>query len=177
MEDREILNMKILLPALVIILFAVVLRLVPHPANVAPIAAMALFGGLYLNKNYALVVPFLAMVVSDIFLGFHDTMIFVYGSFLLIGYIGLLVRNKKSVQTIFLASLAGSILFFIVTNFGVWFMGNLYPKTFSGLMQSYMYALPFFRNTLLGDLLYVGLFCGAYEIITKVVQNKKLLWR
>jgi hypothetical protein len=177
MEDREILSMKTLISVLSIILFAVVLRLVPHPANVAPIAAMALFGGLYLNKNYALVVPFIAMVVSDIFLGFHDTMVFVYGSFLLTGIIGLTLQKKKSLPTVFLASMFSSVLFFLITNFGVWLMGTMYMKNLNGLIQAYMYAVPFFRNTILGDLLYIGLFCAGYEFIMVVLQNKKFLWR
>lgn len=165
---REI---KKILPALGIILIAVILRLLPHPANVAPITAMALFGGVYLNKKYALVVPILAMMISDIFLGFHNTILFVYLSFLLIGLIGIFIKKIKSAQTILISSFMSSILFFVITNFGVWLVGNLYPHTAEGLINAYILALPFFRNTIIGDLLYAGLFFGAYEVILHVFQR------
>lgn len=154
-----------------IILFAVLLRLAPHPANVAPIGALALFGGLYLNKNYALIVPIGAMIVSDMFLGFHNTMLFVYGSFLITGLIGLWFHNKRSVQNIFLASLLSSTVFFVITNVGVWIFSSVYAKNLSGLIQCFAYAIPFFRNTLIGDLFYISLFAGSYELILKVLPR------
>ena len=166
MEDREVLRklylnymklQKVISPLLVII-FAVILRLVPHLPNVAPIAAMALFGGTYLNKKYALIVPLIALFLSDIFLGFYQGMLFVYGSFLLIGVIGLWLRNHKSFRNVILASIGSSVLFFLITNFGVWLTGTMYAKSLSGLLDSYIMGLPFFRNTLFGDLGYVGLF-------------------
>jgi len=177
-QNRQIgstytMNWQKIISPIIIITFAAVMRLLPHPANMAPIAAMALFGGVYLNKRYALIMPLLAMGISDIFLGFHDTIVFVYGSFLLTGLIGLLVRKHKSVQTIALATLISSVLFFLITNFGVWLMGMLYPKTLSGLADAYMMGLPFFRNTLLGDLGYVTLFFGSYELVTLYLQSAK----
>lgn len=163
---------KVISP-LIIIIFAVVLRLLPHPPNVAPIAAMALFGGVYLNKKYALIVPLVAMFLSDIFLGFYPEVIFVYGSFLLTGLIGLWLRHHKSFQNVILASLSSSILFFLITNFGVWLMGTMYSKSLDGLFESYFMGLPFFRNTLLGDLGYVGLFFGGYELILLFIVSRK----
>lgn len=164
-NNRTIVIQKLVNP-LLIIAFAVILRLVPHPPNVAPIAAMALFGGVYLDKKYALVIPLVAMFFSDIFLGFHNTMLFVYGSFLLTGLIGLWLKDRKTIANIILATLTSSILFFLITNFGVWLVSGMYDRTLSGLVQSYYYALPFFRNTIIGDLLYTGLFFGGYEIIS-----------
>jgi hypothetical protein len=162
--------MKILSPVFVI-LIAVALRLLPHPANVAPIAAMALFGGAYIgNKKHAIFLPLLVMFVSDIFLGFHNTMFFVYGSFLLTGLVGVWLRKKKKAKFIIGASLFSSFLFFILTNFGVWFMGTLYPKTVVGLVEAYVMGLPFFRNTLIGDLLYAGLFFGGYAAVKRFYQ-------
>lgn len=162
---------KDFLSILIIITFAVILRLLPHPPNVAPIAAMALFGGAYLDRKYALLVPITAMFVSDLFLGFHNTILFVYGSFLLTGVIGLWLKSHRNVQPIALGSLASSMLFFLITNFGVWLVGGLYPKTLSGLIQSYVMALPFFRNTIIGDLFYSGLFFGGYELVLHVVHS------
>ena len=158
---------------ILIIFFAVVLRLIPHAPNVAPIAAMALFGGVYLDRKYALIVPLAAMFISDIFLGFHDTMLFVYGSFLITGLIGLWLRQHKSYRNIFIASIGSSILFFLVTNFGVWLMGTMYDKTLTGLWEAYLMGLPFFRNTLLGDLGYVVLFFGSYELVLAFISNRK----
>lgn len=150
-----------------IIGIAVVLRLIPHPANFAPIGAMALFGGTYLNKKYALAVPLFAMFVSDLFLGFHNTMGFVYGSFLLTGIIGMWLRNHKNVRNVIGVSLVSSILFFLITNFGVWLVGNIYPKTIVGLIECYVAAIPFFRNTILGDFVYTGVFFVGYEMVLR----------
>lgn len=163
--------MKILINPLLIIFFAVILRLIPHLPNFAPIAAMALFGGVYLNRKYALIMPFLAMFISDIFLGFHSTMIFVYGSFLITGFIGLYLRPHKTLPNVITATLISSLLFFLITNLGVWLVSGLYPKSFAGLIQSYFFAIPFFRNTLLGDLFYVGLFFGSYELALRLVSR------
>lgn len=155
---------------LVIILLAVILRLIPHPPNFAPIGAMALFGGAYLDKKYALAVPLLAMFISDIFLGFHSTMLFVYGSFLITGIIGILLLSKrKNFKNIIFASLISSLVFYIITNFGVWLVTNLYPKTIYGLLESYIMAIPFFRNTMLGDLFYNGIFFTSFYFVKGLV--------
>lgn len=159
------------------IIVAIILRLLPHPPNFAPIAAIALFGGTYLGKKYALLVPLAAMIVSDYFIGFYDLklMLAVYGSFLLIGLLGLWLKQHKSVRNITGVTLLGSILFFIITNFAVWAFSSWYPHNFTGLWQCYVLALPFFRNTLLGDLFYVSVLFGAYEFALYLVRNKKLL--
>lgn len=112
---------KELLPTGAIILFASLLRLLPHIPNVAPIAAMALFGGIYLHKKYALVVPLIALFLSDIFLGFYKGMPFVYGSFVLIGLCGMLLKRYKYKRlSLVFGSFFGSVLFFLITNFGVY---------------------------------------------------------
>ena len=165
--------MQALSPIIVIVLGAI-LRLLPHPPNFAPIAAMALFGGVYLNKRYALIVPMLAMAVSDVFLGFHSTIFFVYGSFLLIGLIGIWLKKHKNFQTVLGGAIASSVLFFFVTNLGVWLVGNIYPRTFIGLTECFTYALPFFRNTVFGDLFYVGIFFGGYELVTAYLKNFRI---
>lgn len=157
---------------LAVVFFAVALRLVPHPANVAPIAALALFGGAYLDKKYALFLPVCAMLVSDFFLGFHQSMPFVYGSFVLTGIIGMFLKKRKTVARVVIASITSSVLFFLITNFGYWLTHSLYPKTIEGQMQAYYYALPFFRNTLIGDLLYTGLFFASYELAIRFLQIK-----
>lgn len=158
--------------SLLIILFAVVLRLLPHPANIAPITAIALFGGVYLNKKYAFILPIVIMVISDIFLGFHNTILFVYGSFFITGILGLWIRNNKNTLKVISTTFASSILFFIITNFGVWLVSGMYELTFNGLVNAYVLAIPYFRNTVLGDLLYTGLLFSAYELIIYLAKNK-----
>ncbi len=153
---------------LLIIFIAVTLRLLPHPPNVAPIAAMALFGGVYLNKRYALIVPLMAMIFSDIFLGFHATIPFVYGSFLLTGLLGIWLKKYKTIKNIFFACVVSSLLFFLITNFGVWLVYGFYPKTLAGLMECYIAAIPFFRNTILGDLGFTAVFFGSYELLLRI---------
>jgi len=171
MENSKLLDIeKIALPV-AIIMFAVILRLVPHPPNFAPIAAMALFGGAYLSKKYALIVPLIALFVSDIVIGFHSTMPFVYVSFILIGFIGLWLRKRRSLKWILGTTLSSSLLFFVITNFGVWAVGDLYPLTIDGLTRSYYLALPFFRNTIIGDLIFVGLFFGSFELVLRLLQR------
>lgn len=180
MENRQILkvkNLKLkiyhLINPFLIISIASVLRLLPHPPNVAPIAALALFGGVYLNKKYALILPLLALFISDLFLGFYGApmMFFVYGSFLLTGCVGLFLKSHKKPSLIISAALFSSLLFYLLTNFGVWLTTPLYPKTLAGLLESYAMAIPFFRNTILGDLLYTGLFFLGYEAALRFIKN------
>jgi len=97
--------------------------------------------------------------------GFHRTMPAVYGSFALVGLIGLYLRTRKTVGTIVGGALTASLLFFVITNFAVWYGGTLYPQTWSGLVATYVAGIPFFKNTVLGDLVYTGLLFGAYETI------------
>ena len=160
---------------LLIIFIATTLRLAPHPPNFAPIAAMALFGGVYLNRGYAVAVPIVALLISDIVIGFYSptVMASVYGSFVLTGLIGLWLRKRKSPRSVVLAALGSSVLFFLVTNFAVW-LGGWYPRNLSGLVECYTLALPFFRNTILGDLFYTGVFFGGYELVLKVVKKPAL---
>jgi hypothetical protein len=149
--------------AYLFILLAAGLRLIPHAPNFAPITAMALFGACFLDKKYALVFPLVAMLLSDIFLGFHQVMFWVYGSFILIGFLGMWLKNHKTTKNVILISLSSSILFFIITNFGVW-LGPWYAHNLNGLTSCYVLAIPFFRNTLIGDLFYTGVFFGAYNL-------------
>ena len=143
------------------------IRVIPHPANFVPIAATALFGGVYLNKKQALILPIAALFLSDIFLGFDSwvSRLTIYGCYLAIGLIGLWIRNHKNVFTIVGASLSGSILFYAITNLVWLYPAKMYPHTLAGQLASYSNALPFFRNTLLGDLFYTAAFFGIYELV------------
>ena len=157
------------------VLAAIVLRLLPHPWNLTPLGAMFLFSGAtFRNKRDSLLVPLAALMISD-----YAVIHFLYGGryawftpytwtgFLLVGLIGWTLRRKLSVAGVLGASLAGSVVFFLVSNFGVWMGWKLYPATAAGLIDCYVAALPFFRNTVIGDLIYAGLMFGAYAWIRR----------
>jgi hypothetical protein len=170
MKEITTLRFRIIL---LLILGAAVVRLLPHEPNFTPVGAMALFAGTYIiNKRLALAVPLVIMLLSDVMLevlhgnGFHRTLFFVYGSFMLITCLGFLLRRRIQRQTIMVASLVGSLIFFFVTNFGVWLMSHgYYPLTWAGLIQCYIAAIPFFKGTVMGDLFYNFILFGSYSLV------------
>ena len=155
---------KFLIPLLVI--GGVLLRLLPHAPNVAPIAAMALFAGTMFPMEYALLTVFATMMISDVFLGFYPGMGWVYGSYFLILMLGMIVKRKHlNVPSVIGLSLTSSLLFFLITNFGVWISTGMYAKNIGGLIECYYLAIPFFRNTILGDLAFNGVLFGGYATL------------
>ena len=131
------------------VIMAVLVRLLPHPPNFTPIVALALFGSTtFTNKWFGLLLPIIAMGISDLYLGFYSISIWVYTSFFLISLLGLYWKKIK-VKNVLISSL----IFFIITNFGVWLMGG-YPKTIQGILLCYTMAVPFFINSILGDLFF-----------------------
>lgn len=145
---------------------AAFVRLIPHPPNFSPIAAMALFGGTYFNKkSLAFIIPLVAMFLTDAIIGFYSYAWMVYLSFALIVVLGIVMLKKVTIKNVILASLTASVSFFVITNFGVWALGTLYPKTPAGLMESYIAAIPFFQNALIGDLFFTGVMFGVYELV------------
>lgn len=150
------------------IALAAVARVLPHPWNVTPLAAMALFSGAHFeNTRYGFFVAFSSLLLSDLFLGFHMTMLFVYSGFGAIVLLGTFLKSHKTLGTVIFASLIGSVLFFLITNFGSWLLDGMYAKTPWGLLQAYVAGLPFFRNTVAGDLFYVGLLFGSFALAEK----------
>ena len=151
------------------IIFALALfRLLPHLPNVSPIAAMALFGGAYFaDKRLAYIVPFVALFLSDLVLGLHGTMIFVYAGFALTVAIGSLLQKRINITNTAFAVLASSSLFFLLTNFGTWVTSALYAKTTEGLMQAFVAGIPFFQNSLLGNAVYTVVIFGGYILLQK----------
>ncbi len=157
--------------AIVLIALAVATRFLPHPPNFTAVGAAALFAGVLFPKKWGMFLPLLAMVISDIFLGFHRTILFTWGSMALVGLIGVYVRKYFSTASVIAGSLFASIQFFIITNFGVWLVEQMYPHTVGGLLLCYTRGLPFFRNTLLGDMLYTGVLFGCYALATAAVSR------
>ena len=162
--------------SLILIIIGVTSRLLPHLWNTTPISAIALFSTAYIGLRYSSVIFISIMLVSDLFLGFYQwpIMLSVYGSFALAILIGSLLEKKRTMGLIFKCTLASSILFFVITNFAVWQFSTMYSHSFSGLLQSYFMALPFFRNSLLGDIFYAGILFGAYEGITLFYQTRSV---
>lgn len=152
----------------------VVARLIPHLPNMTPIGATALFGGAQLKKPWSYTLPLLTMFISDIFLGFHNTMLYVYGSFALTVFIGeMFLKKNPTVAKAALLGVVSSLVFFLITNFGVWEVGGLYPKTMSGLVESYVMGLPFLRNMMIGDVLYsAGIFALYSWAVNRGVVDK-----
>ena len=154
------------------ILIAASLRLLPHPPNFTPIGAMALFGGAYFGKRVlAFAAPLGALLLSDAILGFHSGMPYVYGSVALVVLVGWAVAKRQAMLTIAGAALASSILFFLVTNFGTWATGEIYPPTLAGLTACYVAAIPFFQNTLAGDLFFSALLFGGFALLERRIPT------
>ena len=138
---------------------------------------MALFGGAYfIDKRVALIIPFLALFLTDLVLGLHATMVFVYGAFALTVLIGIWLQKRVTITNTMLAAVASSVLFFLLTNFGSWLMGGvhgMYPQTLQGLMQAYSAGIPFFQNTLIGNLVYTVAIFGGYHLLQKNIPQLK----
>lgn len=167
--DLKISN-KTLLAVTVLILIGVGLRLVPHPANFAPITAIALIGGATLRGRWAWSLPLMIMLISDAVIGFHDVIFFTWGSFLAIGLLSsrYLSKNLKF-ENVLLSSMTAAVLFFVVTNFGVWIVSGYYTRDLSGLVLAYQNAIPFFRNTFMGDITFSLALYGAYLVVANKV--------
>lgn len=163
-KNIKILDFFLILSLVIIGIFC---RFLPHLPNFTPISAIALFGGVYLSRKFALILPILTMIISDFFIGYYEIglMLSVYGSFVLCVLLGFWLKNNKKSHFIFGTSILSAVIFFLITNFAVWFFTPWYSKDFLGLFNCYIMALPFLRNSLLGDVFYVTVFFGTYETI------------
>jgi hypothetical protein len=177
-ENQPQMNNKILTPRFIFVLFTVLaaaaMRLLPHWPNFTPVAAMALFGGVYFSRKYlAFLVPMAAMFLSDLILGFHATMPAVYIAFAITVLIGMLIARNPKVINIAGATMMSTIIFFLITNFASWLGSPIYAQNFGGLMASYTAGLAFlndgngisfFLNSLIGDLFYTGILFGVFYL-------------
>ncbi len=153
------------------VLAAALFRLFPHPPNFTPVAAMAIFAGAHIaDRRLALLVPLAAMFASDALIGLHSAIVLVYVGMAISVVIGMQLKNKIRITTVAGASVLSSVLFFIITNFGVWLTTGMYAPNVSGLIASYVAAIPFFQNSLLGDALFSGLLFGGFALFSKL-QN------
>lgn len=147
------------------IVFPAVIRIVPHPWNLAPVGAMALFSGATIRRHVlSFLFPLVALFAGDLFIGFHILMPVVYASFIVNIAIGLLLRERRTAPRVAGATLFGAMQFFLVTNFGVWMLLNTYPKTAMGLVDCYLAAVPYLWNTIAGDALYSAFLFGGLAL-------------
>lgn len=166
-------NTNVRIAALVgAIAIAALFRLVPHPPNFSPIAAMALFSGAYMPRRaLAFAAPLAALLLSDLVLGFYPGIAFVYLSVALTVLIGWAISSRRSAPRIAGAAIAGSLMFYLLTNFGTWVSTDLYPRTLEGLAACYVAAIPFFQNTLAGDLLFSALLFGGFALAERAIPS------
>jgi hypothetical protein len=170
-------NKKTVLIITGFIVFAALSRLLPHAYNFTPLGAIALFGAAYFtDKKWALIVPIAALWISDLLLNnlvysayyegfawFTGGFLFIYGSFALIVVLGYYLLKKISFGRVLGGALGASVIFFVVSNFGVWVASPLYPPTIEGLIMCYTAAIPFFHYTIAGNVVYSAILFGGYE--------------
>lgn len=152
-----------------LLLFGVMMRLLPHLPNATPITAIAFAGSFYLGRRWVIALPLLALFFSDLVIGFYDWRIMasVYGSFALIACWSYMSRTYNGPFPVFLSIVGSSLFFFLITNGAVWLYSPWYEKSIAGLLYSYELGLPFFRNMLLGDLLYSAVLFGVFEVVLR----------
>lgn len=168
---------KDLLIAVVLVLIAVLSRLISHEWNFTAMGASALVAGLLISKRLlALTVPVTALLISDAVIGFHNVMWAVYLGYLLMVLCGVFLSRETAFKKIFGSIVFGSLTFFLVSNFGVWFEGALYPMTLSGLVLCYQMAIPFFKNEIISNVLLVPvLFYGLQYLATSVFSRSAVV--
>lgn len=156
---------KNILILIAIVAIGILGRMLPHVWNTTPVLAAIIFASTYLGRKYSALTLILIMGVSDSLLGAYQwqVMASVYVSLFVSCFAGAIIRKHKNIITMIGMPILGSILFYIVTNWAVWQFSPLYSHTFQGLIDSYVMALPFFKNSLVGDIIYSALFFGLYE--------------
>jgi len=167
------LQTKTLLITTILIVAAATTRLFPHAPNFSPVYAIALISGLFIsNKKLAFAVPIATMLLSDLFLGFYPSVMFVYFAMALTTCLGMIAKSNKTLPQVASFSIASGLLFFIITNFGVWAAESWYPKTMTGLFMSYEEGLPFLRWTIVSSLLYSILLFKLIDFFISKFENE-----
>lgn len=147
-------------------------RWLPHPPNFTPLFAVALFSGMvFRSRLLAFSLPIFLLLVSDIWLGFHSTWAFVYFPLILVVALGMGWQKKPVFTSWSIRVFSGSVLFFFVSNFGVWWMSDLYPPTLEGLNLAFAMGVPFFKNALAGDFFFSALLMGSYQLATRTFRR------
>ena len=173
---------------LLIVLFVAIIflgRILPHPYNFTPLIAVTLLSSYSIsNKFLAIIIPVVGFWLSDLFMNnhiyagyfadftvFNSGMIWTYGAIVLVALMGSSFLNQITTGKVVLASLSGSTIFYLISNFGVWAFSPMYAKTLAGVVQCYSLALPFYGTSLMGDLVYCALLFGAYQLVFFKIPN------
>lgn len=173
---KTIMNKKNILLIAIISSIALAARFIPHVPNFSPLASVMLFTGVYGQSKKYIILPLIALLISDLFLGFYklEIMLAVYGSLTLAGLIGFWLKKHKNILNTSSSTLASALLFFLISNFAVWYFGSWYSHDLTGLALCYNLAVPFFKSTLISNILYSTLLFGTYEIVTQTLKEQKL---
>lgn len=173
----------------IIILLAAFTRIMPHPPNFSPMAAIGLFGAAHFAKKWqAFFIPLIGIWVSDLvinnyvysssssnFVWFYSGFYWQYISYILIIFAGLFIFNKSiSLTKMFGGMISSSGIFFLVSNFGVWTGGTMYPKNFGGLITCYAAGVPFIHNTIISDILFTTVLFGTYYLLQVEYSSLKI---
>jgi hypothetical protein len=157
-----------------LIIFAIATRFLPHPPNFTAVIAVGIFAGfLFKNKIFAYVLPIIAMIASDLILGFHSTIWAVYFALILAAIIGTQIK-KANIGNVALSSLISAVIFFIITNFAVWMSGIMYPNNIAGLISCYISGIPFFGYTLLSAMIYSLILFELYSLAEKYILSRNI---
>ena len=144
---------------LILILLLIFSRLIPHPPNFTPLIAVAVLSGLLFRNFYLSIFTLLcSMFVSDLIIGFHKNMFFIYVYIIFIGSIFFKLADKINYKNLLIFSFGGAFLFYLLSNFTVWFSSDVYSKNLKGLLECYILAIPFFSNTITSTLIYSYVF-------------------
>ena len=168
-----------------LILIAAFARIIPHYPNFTPLCSIALFGSKYFRNGYlAFLIPLVALWFSDIIINnfilsqyfdgftlFYSGFYWQYGSFLLIALLGRKTLNNLSFLKLLGVSISSSLLFFIISNFGVWVSSSIYSKNILGLIACYTAAIPFYFGTFSGSVFYSFFLFGSYELLSKNISK------
>ncbi|HEY8399702.1 MAG TPA: DUF6580 family putative transport protein [Cytophagaceae bacterium] len=175
MENQKKVNLRVGV-LITLILLAAFSRLIPHPLNFSPLGAIALFGAAHFSRKWqAFLIPLAATLISDFFITkfiyageynwLYEGFYWQYICYVAIFALGFVLFSKVTLSRVLFGAVGASILFFVISNFGTWASMSLYPKSIEGLMACYTAAIPFYANTLLGDLVYSGVLFGSFALL------------
>ncbi|GBF39954.1 hypothetical protein LPTSP1_29630 [Leptospira johnsonii] len=167
-DTRKNMSLSKNLVAFALLVLAVLSRFLPHLPNFTPVLAISIFGGVYFSNRWlAIALPLGIMLISDLVIGLHDMIPVIYGLFVVYAIVGIKLKDRLGVGSLAIAGFAGSVSFFVITNFFVWLTSGMYTLSGQGLVECYIAAIPFFKYSLLGDFTYVSVLFGSYYLLEK----------
>ncbi len=155
----------------VFLTLAALLRLIPHPWNITPIASIGLFAGTWCDRRIAWLIPLIPLLIGDLISGLYNPliMIFVYTGIALSAVVGrLFLANKRNISRFAGAISVNALIFYLMSNFPVWWV--YYPRSIAGLVECYVNAIPYLGYSLLGDSLFVTLIFGTHYMAKKSLE-------